>query len=90
MFTEPRLNVIASSDGYSVEVLGRTGLCYREGARAVRIDSEVLVGEPAIGIWEKSIFEWDDGTAIGETQRNVILDNIRAAFRWQGHEIVVS
>ena len=33
-----------SSDGFSVEVLGRTGLRYREGDRQMFVDSEALTG----------------------------------------------
>jgi hypothetical protein len=43
MFTIPRNNVIESDEGFSVEVLGRTGLLYTEGARSLQIDSEILL-----------------------------------------------
>jgi hypothetical protein len=41
-FSEPEPNVIESSTGFSVRVLGRTGMRYTEGERSVWIDSEVL------------------------------------------------
>jgi hypothetical protein len=40
-FSEPEPNVIESSQGFSVRVLGRTGMRYTEGCRSVEIDSEV-------------------------------------------------
>jgi hypothetical protein len=42
---EPEPNLIESSAGFSVRVLGRTGMRYIEGGRSVWIDSEVL-GKP--------------------------------------------
>jgi hypothetical protein len=47
MFTSPRPNLCESSDGFSVEVLGRTGLRYCEGGRQMFVDSEVLSGPSA-------------------------------------------
>jgi hypothetical protein len=43
MFTIPKINVVAGDEGFSVEVLGRTGIEYREGGNAAFVDSEVLV-----------------------------------------------
>ena len=48
-FTGP--NIVESSDGFSVEVLGRTGLLYREGDRKMFVDSEVLMGPSGMGIY---------------------------------------
>ena len=42
MFTIPRVNVIQSSEGFSVEVLGHTGLLYVEGEKSIHISSEML------------------------------------------------
>jgi hypothetical protein len=54
-FSEPETNVITSSQGFSVEVLGRTGLRYTEGARSAWIDSEVLARPKAIAISKVSV-----------------------------------
>lgn len=45
-FSEPRANLIESDAGFSVEVLGQTGIRYSEGGRTAFVDSEVLA-EPA-------------------------------------------
>ena len=50
MFTSPRPNLYESSDGFSVEVHGRTGLCYREAGRQMFVDSEVLTGPSGIAV----------------------------------------
>ena len=91
MFTSPRPNLYESSDGFSVEVLGRTGLCYREGERKMFVDSEVLMGPEGMGVYSSSIKRWDaphEGD-VAEVERERILNNIREAFRFQGFEIQI-
>ena len=82
MFTEPRVNVITSSEGYSVEVLGRTGLMYSEGKKSMRIDSEVL-NQDEIAVVKSSIMAWSsphEAEAIDDNKRDTIIENIRRAF----------
>lgn len=91
MFSEPRINVIASDEGFSVEVLGRTGLLYTEGSKSMFIDSEVLnAGE--IAVVKKSISAWKpphDREIIDDNKHDAILDNIRRAFRFRKTSIDV-
>jgi len=92
MFKIPRVNVIESDEGFSVEVLGRTGLLYTEGSKKLRIDSEVLSGPSGLGIYKNSIKSWDipqKNELIDESKRDTIVDNIRRAFRFRGVEIEV-
>lgn len=92
MFKIPRLNVIESSKGFSVEVLGRTGLEYKEGSKSIQIDSEVLAGPSGIVVYSKSINNWtslEGALPIGEAERNKIIENIREAFRFRGVEIEI-
>ena len=58
-YSEPETNVIESSIGFSVRVLGRTGLRYVEGHRSVCIDSEVLAKPRAIALFKDSIRAWE-------------------------------
>ncbi len=58
-FSEPELNVIESSTGFSVRVLGRTGMQYTEGERSVWIDSEVLATPRAIAMFKETIRAWE-------------------------------
>ncbi|HVU01154.1 MAG TPA: hypothetical protein VHE30_05355 [Polyangiaceae bacterium] len=81
--------MIESTEGFSVEVLGQTGLLYRERARSARIDSEVLSGPAGIVIYADSVKCWADGTAIDEQTARQIVENVRAAFRFRGLEIDV-
>ena len=92
MFTIPRNNVIESDEGFSVEVLGRTGLLYTEGARRLQIDSEMLTGPHGLGIYTDSIVSWmppHNGEVIDEAHRAAIVENIRRAFLFDGYEIDV-
>ena len=92
MFTIPRNNVIEGDEGFSVEVLGRTGLLYTEGARSLQIDSEILAGPHGLVLYTNSIGGWvppHDGEVVDEAQRAVIVDNIRRAFLFDGYEIEV-
>jgi len=59
MFTTPKPNLYVSSDGFSVEVLGRTGLCYCEGGKKMFVDSEVLTGDSGMVVYKSRIQKWD-------------------------------
>jgi len=92
MFQIPRVNVIESDEGFSVEVLGRTGLRYSEGNRWLRIDSEVLDGPSGIVLYSRSIKEWDGptpGEPIEMAVKARIIENVRAAFKFRGLNIEV-
>jgi hypothetical protein len=89
MFFEPRVNVIESNEGFSVETLGITGLRYRRGDRSLFIDIEVLFGQPVLMFYRHSIKRWDDGELVEEDERSRIIDDIRRAFRSTGDEISV-
>jgi hypothetical protein len=93
MFTEPRVNVIESDEGFSVQVLGRTGLLYSEGIKSVHIDSEVLLGPSGLIVFKDSFRLWNspfENEPIDEGKRKAIIENIRRAFRFQGFEIQVA
>jgi hypothetical protein len=47
--------LITSDSGFSVEVLGRTGLRYTEGDRVMLIDSEVLAGPHGLALYLSSL-----------------------------------
>jgi hypothetical protein len=92
MFTSTRPNLYESSDGFSVEVLGPTGLCYREGDRKMFVDSEVVAGPSGLAIYRGSIERWDaphEAHIVSAVERERIANNIREAFRFFGFEIHV-
>jgi len=92
MFKIPRVNVIESDQGFSVEVVGRTGLRYKAHGMVVTIDSEVLAGPSALVVYTDSIQHWDvpnEGILIDNGVRREIIENIREAFRFRGLEILI-
>jgi hypothetical protein len=91
-FSEPEANVIESSAGFSVRVLGRTGLRYMEGRRSVCIDSEALAKPGAIALFKDSIRAWEgpDGSEqLSDEDRDRIAKNIKRAFDSCGYELEV-
>ena len=75
-----------------MEVLGHTGLRYRESGRQMFIDSEVLTGPSGIAVYKDTIQKWDspyDNVPVTDSDRDRILKNIREAIRLQGFEIDV-
>lgn len=92
MFWKPKSNVIESDEGFVVESTGRTGLKYTEKGRSLFIDSQALLGSPALVIYQRSIRKWDPPYAdqiIDHVERQRIVNNVRAAYLSQGVEIDV-
>lgn len=74
-FSEPEPNLIESSAGFRVRVLGRTGLHYSEGDRSAWIDSEVLATPRAIAIYMDAMKVW---TSPGSSEEVTTEDRARA------------
>ena len=94
VFRSPRPNLIESGDGFSVEILGKTGIRYREGDRTMDVSSELLApGAPyRLAVWKNSIEKWRPPHAdeqINPDKRCAILENIRQAIRFTGDDIEV-
>jgi len=92
-FTNPRPNFYQSDAGFSVEVLGRTGLRYVDDKRAMFVDSEVLAS-PGLTIATRlgDIKQWDaphEKETVNEDDRRRIVQNIRLALESQGFELQV-
>jgi hypothetical protein len=84
-FRSPRANVVEGDNGVSVEVLGRTGMRYREHGRSCFVDSEVLA-TPAVAVWPSGIRCWDpphEADPLTDDDRRRILQNIAEAFASQ-------
>jgi hypothetical protein len=92
MFFVPRLNVVESDAGFSVEVLGRTGMKYREGDRTLFVDSEVLAPGKGIAIYTNSIKHWDqphDAEALSAEKKAEIVNNIERAIAFKKQPIEI-
>ncbi|MCY2958978.1 MAG: hypothetical protein NTY35_02345 [Planctomycetota bacterium] len=83
VITRPEKNLFVSDAGFSVEVLGRTGMLYREGERVMKVGSEA--GPPGMGmsIWATTIKAWRppfDTEPISAEKREEIIRNIGEAI----------
>lgn len=85
-------NLYQSAEGFSVEVLGRTGLAYRESGKEMFVDSEVLTGDTGMVVYRDSVSNWKpphDDIPVSDADRERIVQNIRHVFRQQGFQIDV-
>jgi hypothetical protein len=93
MFYSPRVNVVESDAGFSLETPGIIGMEYREGQRTMAVDSEILVtDEPTVAIWKDRIRAWKpphDKEEISEEKRVRILRNICAALKWRNVQVEI-
>jgi len=90
-FSEPTVNVIQHRSGFSVKVLGRTGILYSEQDRTMHVDSEVLAS-PGMAIYVKSIRAWDppyQDVSVTPEDSIRIVRNICAAIAWKGESVEV-
>lgn len=93
MFSIPRPNVIESTDGFSVEALGRTGLRYSEAGKTLKIDSEVLAGPSGMVVYTDSINHWEEPHHVepfSDADRQRVIENVKAAFRFRGYDIEIN
>lgn len=92
-FRVPKVNVIESSQGFAVKVLGRTGLRYTEGRRDLFIDSEVLAAGFGLLIIANSIQNWGptprSSSDMERAERVRIIENILRAFASRGQKVEV-
>jgi hypothetical protein len=90
-FSKSRPNFVESEDGFSVEVLGRTGLRYAERGRSLFVDSEALA-VPGVVIYVNSMRAWDspfENEALTDSDRDRMISNIRDTFASQGETLEV-
>jgi hypothetical protein len=85
MFRIPRVNVIESDEGFSVEV-EMTRILYAEGEKRLYMYSKMQASPGKFVIYKKSINKWeppDEDELIDENKRDAIIENIRRAFRFK-------
>ena len=71
--------------GCGVTVLGRAGLRYREGARTICVDGEMLTGKYSFVIYAGSIRAWEGSDEpISDDERLRIVGNIQMTFQQYG------
>jgi len=91
MLRSPRTNLVESDDGFSLEVLGRTGMLYTENDHVMFVDSEVLA-RSGIAVWTTRIQRWREPhqhELVDDDKRSQIVENIRRAVEYRGSELEV-
>ena len=91
-FSSTRPNLVESDEGFSVEILGRTGLRYTEEGRTIFVDSEALATAGAMALYGASIRAWDppnENEVLSDKDREDIIGNIRRAFTSRGWTLEV-
>jgi hypothetical protein len=76
---------ITSSDGYSVRVLGPTGLEYCDAAGCIRIDSESLPNP-----WLEVVVNADSIPDTPDRRRANVLERIQRSFASQGWRLTLT
>lgn len=85
-------STVECDEGFSVRILGRAGLMYREGKQQLFVDSELLASPSGMVIYTDSIKAWQppfERDEIDAAKKAQIIDNVRRAFHWAGYEIEV-
>lgn len=92
-FRIPRINVVESDDGFSVEVVSPTEIRYMENGGVWRISSEFLSDDTTpLVIYRDTIMPISGLTNAQRSpamHRDEMIANIRQAFRFRGIEIQV-
>ena len=91
MFTCNNPNIIVSDEGFSVQVLGMTGLRYQQGEKSMRVNSESLASPYGLVVYQSSIEKWLEPReeVINDQERARVVDNIRRAFAFRNIEVAV-
>ena len=77
---------------YKVVAKGRSGLLYKEGDKAITVDSELLSESLGIAIFTDSIKSWDapfNEEALSEEDRNRIIKNIKKDLEKQKRKVIL-
>lgn len=80
-------NLYRSPGGFSVEVLGRTGLRYREEGRSYFVDAEILAPPGGIMVYGSSVLHevaLATPVQVSEPIRERVLSNILALLTSRG------
>ena len=90
MFHKPRRDTVESDAGFSVQLLGRGQLLYRERGHELMIPSEG--GLDGIAVWRNIPWSWQpphQAEKIDNGKRDEIIENVRQALGFQGDKLVV-
>src|SRR5450631_2948224 len=91
-FTQHSPNRFESSEGFSVEIEGRSRVRYSEGDKSILIESESMATEGSMVLYRASITKWDPpygADVITERNCEEIVTRVVSAFVWRGYKLDV-
>lgn len=91
-FRVPRVNVVESDEGFSIEIVSPTEIRYSENGATWQISSEYLADDAMpLVIYRDTVKPLDTGSRppLLPHRGDEMIKNIRRAFRFRGVEIQV-
>ena len=94
-FSIPRTNVIASTEGFVVEVTSSSEVRYSENGEVWRMDAEMLTSDATpLAIYGATLEPVGEREALpsllSSARRDEIVANIKRAFRFRGMNVEVA
>jgi len=91
MFTCNNPNIVVNDEGFSVQVLGMTGLRFQQDDRWLHVNSESLASPHGLVVYRSSIKKWaePEGQPISPEEKTRIVENICRAFAFRNIEVKV-
>ncbi|GAC1479021.1 MAG: hypothetical protein NVS1B4_23220 [Gemmatimonadaceae bacterium] len=91
-FTKPTPSIVASDEGFSVQIVAPSHILYTERGTVWDVATEWLMGAPPIVVYQADITPIsgaDISEPLSPARRNEMVANIRRALRFDGIEIDV-
>lgn len=93
MLKKIRNNLVESDEGFSVEILGRAGIKYKDQSDAFYVDSEIECGHYDMVIYKKRIREFEapmrNYEQIDDNKKGEIVENTRRALLYLGYKVEI-
>jgi hypothetical protein len=94
-FSIPRTNVIASTEGFIVEVTSPSEVRYSENGEVWRMDAELLTSDATpLAIYSGTLEPVGEREALpsllSSARRDEIIANIKRAFRFRGIDVEIA
>lgn len=84
MFTSPKVNVVVSDTGFSVRVVGRGTIEYKDDRGTYLVDGEILAGGHAIAIYPRRIeAAAGEQYSLSSEEKNEVIENIKNALKFK-------
>jgi hypothetical protein len=88
MFSSPRANLIECDEGFSVQGTGLSSLLYPEGDRAIKVETELLMGR-GVAVYHRRMTRWEsphENEPVTDADRKRIAKNVQRALEFKGRD----